>query len=163
MRLYLTGFMGAGKTTIGKALSKEWNMPVVDTDELVELLTGKAIRDIFHEEGEEKFRQYETAALQSIKEDHVIITTGGGVVQKQENREWMLTHGTVLYVYCDVEHIFNRLHGDTSRPLLKDRSAFIELFQSRQEYYKQAHYHIDTTGKRIEHIVEELTSLIKER
>ncbi|MDG4655562.1 shikimate kinase [Ectobacillus antri] len=163
MRLYLTGFMGAGKTTIGKALSKQWNIPVVDTDELVELFTGKAIRDIFLEEGEEKFRQYETAALQSIQEDPVIITTGGGAVQKQENREWMLTHGIVLYVYCDVEHIFNRLQGDTSRPLLKDRSAFIELFQSRQAYYKQAHYQIDTTGKCIEHIVEELTFLIKER
>ena len=160
--LYITGFMGAGKTTVGKALSSALHLPVIDTDQRIEEKKKKVIRDIFSEEGEDEFRKYESEVLQSLPTDDYIITTGGGIVEKAENREWMKGHGTVIYLYCDPHVIAERIVGDTTRPLFQKENigSFIEKFEKRQVYYEEATVKIDTTNKNVEAIVQEIQGLI---
>ncbi|MCP1125144.1 MULTISPECIES: shikimate kinase [Bacillus] len=162
--LYITGFMGAGKTTIGKALSSVLHIPVIDTDQRIEEKTKKIIRDIFSEEGEDVFRKYESEVLQLLPTKDCIITTGGGIVEKAENRQWMKEHGTVIYLYCDPYVIAERIAGDTTRPLFQKENipSFIEKFEKRQAYYEEAVLKIDTTNKSIETIVQEIQAQIKE-
>jgi shikimate kinase len=162
--LYITGFMGAGKTTIGKALSNVLHIPVIDTDQRIEEKTKKRIRAIFSEEGEDVFRTYESEVLQSLPTKDYIITTGGGIVEKAENRQWMKEHGTVIYLYCDPYVIAERIAGDTTRPLFQKENipSFIEKFEKRQAYYEEAVLKIDTTNKSIETIVQEIQTQIKE-
>ncbi len=117
--IYITGYMGAGKTTIGKALSKELGIDVIDTDQKIEEKQGRVIRDIFAKEGERSFRQYESEMLCSLPTKDVIITTGGGIVERIENREWMKENGTVVYLYCDPYVIADRSHEDITRPLFQ--------------------------------------------
>lgn len=160
--LYITGFMGSGKTTVGKALSSAIHMTVIDTDQHIEEKAKKLIRDIFSEEGEDEFRKYESEMLQSLPTHDCIITTGGGIVEKAENRKWMKEHGTVIYLYCDPYVIAERIAGDTTRPLFQKENiqSFIEKFEKRQAYYEEATVKIDTTNKSIEAIVQEIQGLI---
>ncbi|MEI4800316.1 shikimate kinase [Bacillus sp. NPDC077411] len=160
--LYITGFMGSGKTTVGKALSSALHMPVIDTDQCIEEKTKKIIRDIFSEEGEDVFRKYESEVLQLLPTNNYIITTGGGIVEKAENREWMKERGTVIYLYCDPYVIAERIAGDTTRPLFQKENirSFIEKFEKRQVYYEEATVKIDTTNKSIEAIVQEIQGWI---
>lgn len=162
--IYITGYMGVGKTTIGKALSKELHMEVVDTDQKIEEQKEKAIRYIFAEEGEMVFREYESEMLRSLPVQNVIITTGGGIIERAENRKWMKENGTVVYLYCDPHVIAERLREDTTRPLFqkKDIDAFITKFESRRAYYEEADIHIDTTNKSVKQIMNELKQKINE-
>ncbi|MBJ8051759.1 shikimate kinase [Bacillus cereus] len=162
--IYITGYMGAGKTTIGKALSKELHMEVVDTDQKIEEQKEKAIRHIFAEEGEMAFREYESEMLRSLPVQNVIITTGGGIIEREENRKWMKENGTVVYLYCDPHVIAERLREDTTRPLFqkKDIDALVTKFESRRAYYEEADIHIDTTNKSVKQIMNELKQKINE-
>jgi len=156
--------MGVGKTTIGKALSKELHMEVVDTDQKIEEQKEKEIRYIFAEEGEMAFREYESEMLRSLPVQNVIMTTGGGIIEREENRKWMKENGTVVYLYCDPHVIAERLREDTTRPLFqkKDIDAFITKFESRRAYYEEADIHIDTTNKSVKQIMNELKQKINE-
>ncbi|PEP59902.1 shikimate kinase [Bacillus pseudomycoides] len=156
--IYITGFMGAGKTTIGRMLSEQLHIPVVDTDQKIEEKQRKEIRDIFAKEGENVFRQYESEMLRSLLTSNVIITTGGGIVERAENRQWMKENGTVVYLYCDPYVIAERLREDTTRPLFQKENieAFVEKFENRRAYYEEADIYIDTTNKSVEEIMGEL-------
>jgi shikimate kinase len=162
--LYIVGFMGSGKTTVGAELAKRLNVPVVDTDHYIEQQAGRTITDIFAEEGEEKFRLFETAVLEQLPTNNIIITTGGGLFMKEVNRQWMKANGTVIYLHCDLEEIWARLQNDHTRPLLQHQSfeKAKELYEWRQPFYAQADIIIDTTGKQIAHICNEILSLIKD-
>jgi shikimate kinase len=162
--IYITGFMGAGKTTVGRELSVKWNVPVIDTDEYLEQTLKKKITRIFQEEGEGAFREYESKILRSLPTQNVIITTGGGIVIKEENRKWMKELGKVVYLYCDPVKIAERLKHDTTRPLFNqaDVNSFIELFHSRQPFYQEADIIIDTTNRQPADIAEEIEKMIKE-
>ncbi|EEL49350.1 MULTISPECIES: shikimate kinase [Bacillus cereus group] len=156
--IYITGYMGAGKTTIGRVLSEHLHMPVVDTDQKIEEKQGKTIRDIFTREGENTFRQYESEVMRSLPTSNVIITTGGGIVERAENRQWMKENGTVVYLYCDPYVIAERLSGDTTRPLFqKDNiEAFVAKFEGRRAFYEEAMIQVDTTNKSVQEITEEI-------
>lgn len=160
--IYLTGFMGAGKTSIGKELAKTLELPVIDTDEFIEEKVGKTIRSIFNESGETVFRTYEREYLQQLPTDNVIITTGGGIVIQEENRKWMKLHGLVIYLHCDFHIILERLKTDTKRPLLDFQQIHntASLFERRLPLYKEAHYTINTSHKTIEDVVNEIIFLI---
>ena len=156
--IYITGYMGAGKTTIGRMLSEQLHIPVADTDQKIEENQGKVIRDIFTEEGENTFRQYESDMLRSLPTSNLIITTGGGIVERAENRQWMKENGTVVYLYCAPYVIAERLHGDTTRPLFQKENieAFIAKFEGRRAFYEEATIQVDTTNKSVQEITEEI-------
>ncbi|MCL6586435.1 MAG: shikimate kinase [Anoxybacillus sp.] len=161
-RVYLTGFMGAGKTTVGRALAEQLCVPMIDTDSYIEEKVGKPIKQIFAEEGEAAFRRYEREFLRTLPSDKRIVTTGGGMVIQPENREWMKQTGTVIYLHCEFAEIMRRLADDDTRPLFSNQQAeFQRLWEQRLPYYSEAHIVIDTTGKRVEEIVQEIIEWIK--
>lgn len=156
--IYLTGFMGAGKTSVGKTLSKEIHVPVIDTDEVIVANEGRTIDTIFSEEGEEYFRNVETKVLQSLPLQDVIITTGGGIILRKENREFMTKHGTTFFLYCSPEHTYERLKNDASRPLLagNKKQEIITRLHARLPLYREADYTIDTSHKSILEVANEI-------
>ncbi|WP_070120689.1 shikimate kinase [Bacillus marinisedimentorum] len=161
--VFLTGFMGSGKTTIGKVLGEETGLPVIDTDRAIEEKTGKSIPEIFEQEGEESFREYERNILGELPDSDVIVTTGGGMVVQQENRKMMKKSGTVIYLKCGLDEIRRRLEGDQTRPLLADDNAgkLEELFRQRKAFYEEADITVVTEGRPAGEIVKEMLSLIK--
>ena len=142
--IYLTGFMGSGKTTLSQLLGKALHLPVLDTDQLVEELEQKQIRDIFADKGEDFFRRAETKVLQSICQQ-AVVSTGGGIVIKEENRKWMLDKGIVVFLDCDMERLWDRIKGDSTRPLAKSKEAVSQLYLERKPLYQQCHIQINTT------------------
>jgi shikimate kinase len=162
--IYLTGFMGSGKTTIGRALSEKLGIPVIDTDEMIEKKAGKTIPAIFADEGEERFRKYEQEILKQLPTNDVIITTGGGMVISKENRSWMKKHGNVIFLSCSLDIIFQRLQSDTNRPLFsQNKEKMKELYEKRLPYYLEAAFTIDTSQKSVEEIVEDIVRMIKKQ
>jgi shikimate kinase len=162
--IYLIGFMGSGKTTIGKALSLSLNIPVMDSDEEVSRLTGKTIIEIFEGEGEVGFRLLETQCLRNLPVENSIITTGGGIVLREENRRWMRENGVVVLLDASSEEILKRLEGDKTRPLLigdKETKVTKILDERLPLYVDTANLIIETTGKSVEVIVEELVQRLK--
>jgi shikimate kinase len=162
--IYLIGFMGSGKTTIGKALSLSLNLPVMDSDEEVSRQTGKTIMEIFDGEGEVGFRLLEAKCLRNLPVENSIITTGGGVVLREENRKWMRENGIVVLLDASPEEILKRLDGDKTRPLLlgdKETKVTKILAERLSLYVDTANLIIETTGKSVEAIVEELVHRLK--
>lgn len=139
--LVLIGFMGSGKTSVGLKLSYKLKMPVEDTDKLIERREGKSIRQIFEEEGEEVFRKKETELLGELVDRHgrVIYSVGGGTPVREENRKLLRQLGTVVYLQISPETVYERLKGDTTRPLLQCENPLEkirELIESRKEAYE---------------------------
>ena len=154
--------MGAGKTTIGKMLAKELGVPVYDTDQEVEKMTGKSISDIFDQEGEAFFRSLETKVLKKLPTKECVITTGGGIILKEENCLWLAEHGNWIYLHCDPDEIAKRLVRDTTRPLLngEKKKNLHTLFNARLPLYQKAEITINTTGKSILTIIDEIKTRI---
>ncbi|WP_370621829.1 shikimate kinase [Bacillus sp. JCM 19034] len=161
--IYLIGFMGSGKTTVGAALREQIAANVVDTDQWIEKREGRTVKEIFAEKGEAYFRNLETEALKEIKDNHLIVTTGGGIVSRKENRDLMKDSGKVIYLECQIEELLRRLKDDASRPLLQDQDQekIVELFYSRKVFYEEADLTIDTTKKGIEEIVSIIDKWLK--
>jgi shikimate kinase len=161
--IYLTGFMGTGKTTIGRALGEKLNLHVYDTDEYIVKKTGKEVKEIFNDDGEEVFRDFETEAIQTLSLKDIVITTGGGLPVRKQNREWMKNHGTIVYLYTDLDVIFERLQQDKQRPLALNasKSDLAELYESRKKAYDDCSFMVDTTAKEIADITEEIIVRLK--
>ncbi|MGD6780913.1 shikimate kinase [Sutcliffiella horikoshii] len=161
--IYLTGFMGAGKTTIGQALATNLKLPVVDTDTLIEQNMKLQIKDIFEQYGESFFRELETKTLQELPVNDTLVTTGGGIVTTQKNIDWMKENGCMIFLYADPEVIWERLENDTSRPLIKQKKKeeIIELFDTRLPLYNQAHITVNTTGLTLESAADAVHNVIK--
>lgn len=162
--IYLTGFMGAGKTTVGEKLAEKLNLPVLDTDQEIIKKRNMSIKEIFEKHGETFFRQAETEILKELPTKDVIITTGGGIVIADENRKWMKTLGTVVLLHADLNIIYERVHYDTNRPLAskKTKEELIELYQSRVNFYKDCSLEVDTSNKKIDEIVDEIIARLKD-
>ena len=150
-RIILIGYMGAGKTTVGKALSKELGIPFYDLDWYIESRRRKTVPQIFAEVGEEGFRQIERNMLHEVAEfEDVIISCGGGTPCFFDNMDYMNRQGQVVYLRCEPEVLQKHLMmGKTERPLLKGKSPeelidFIkEQLQTREQYYNKAQYKLD--------------------
>ena len=160
--LVLIGFMGSGKTSVGKALAKKLNMECIDTDKFIEENAGMTINEIFAEKGEDYFRSLETAVLSELSKNCFgkIICCGGGTPLREENVEVLHTMGTIVYLKVSPETVIERLKDDDTRPLLKrpDKEAAVkELLDSRKaKYYKAADMNIVTDGKTAEAIADEI-------
>lgn len=148
----LIGFMGSGKTTVGLKLSYKLRTPVEDTDKLIEKSAKKTISQIFADEGEEAFREMETDLLEQIAQRNYarIISLGGGTPVREENRTLIKKCGTVFYLRVKPETVYDRLKGDTTRPLLQCENPLErirELLSKREEAYKAcADYVLDVDG-----------------
>lgn len=151
--LVLIGFMGSGKSTIGRVLHEHLGYPLLDMDQLIEARAGKTIREIFADEGEAHFRDLESRLLEELCAPDAprrIISTGGGVVVRPENRERLRQLGYVVWLKASTENILQRTARNKARPLLQTedpRAAIVELLAAREPLYAQcAHLSIDTTG-----------------
>lgn len=158
--IVLTGFMGAGKSAVGRVLAKKTGMNVVDTDELIEAETGMEIADIFKKFGEEHFRSLEKAAVEKAAklENHVIVT-GGGVVLKKENMENLRRNGVIVYLHATPETIYKRVKHETHRPLLQVENPMKkikELLEHRAPFYANNDFMVNTSELTIEEAAEEI-------
>ncbi|MGN0866008.1 MAG: shikimate kinase [Akkermansia sp.] len=151
--IILIGLMGCGKSTVGKALSMRTGMPLLDTDAVIEEQVGKSIPDIFAERGEAHFRMLETALLRYIEGRHPapppIISTGGGIIIRKENRELLHRLGFVVWLNVGVGTLLARTAHGSNRPLLQntDRAAVLaELLHRRYPFYAEtAHLQMDSS------------------
>lgn len=161
--IYLTGFMGAGKTTIGEKLAEKLQLKVLDTDQQIEKKLNITIKEIFTKYGEDFFRKEETNILKELPVNDVIITTGGGIVIREENRKWMKKHGQVVLLSADIETIYNRVHTDTNRPLAskKTKEELNDLYQTRIAFYEDCSFSVDTVNKEVTEIVNEIAERLK--
>jgi shikimate kinase len=161
--IFLIGFMGAGKTTIGKELAARLGMPVYDTDEEIVKETGKSIAQIFDNVGEDGFRSIETNTLKRIPTKGTVITTGGGIILREKNREWLKNSGTVIFLDVNPEEVIRRLKDDHSRPLIKANKEknIHELMLARIPLYTEtSHFQIQTSGKQINQIIVEIETCL---
>lgn len=148
--VFLVGMMGAGKTTLGKALAKRLGRDFVDTDKLLVERTGVPVSTIFEIEGEEGFRRRESAVLSeaAARGEPCVIATGGGAVLSPANRALMRECGTVVYLRARLENLWERTRHDTTRPLLAapdPRARLAELLEEREPLYAEAaHFTVDT-------------------
>ncbi|UCZ54577.1 shikimate kinase [Bacillus shivajii] len=143
--IYLIGFMGAGKTTIGKHLAKDLQMPFVDLDEWIEAKNNKRITDIFHEDGESTFRKLESASLHALDNLGGVIATGGGVVENDANIEFMKNNGTLIYLKSPFNELLERISGDETRPLTKGgQHKLLKRYEKREPMYEKADLHVYT-------------------
>ncbi|MBN2645152.1 MAG: shikimate kinase [Desulfuromonadaceae bacterium] len=164
-RIYLVGFMGVGKTTVGKLLSRRLRWSFVDLDEQIVHRAGQTIPDIFTQHGEGYFRQSETQALKACAvEKKTVFSTGGGIVGRDENRQLMAHTGTVIYLHADWPLLRQRLVDVSQRPMAKDTddNALQELFSQRLPLYQQADFVIDTGGKTASAVVQEICQRLEE-
>lgn len=164
--IVLIGFMGCGKSSIGRRLASRLGHTFLDSDELIiEAAKGRSITDIFAKEGEERFRERETRALMGlIDSTSIVLATGGGAVLRPENREVLRKIGTTVWLHADPEILFERSTRNRKRPLLEvenPRTTFNTLLESRLPIYKEAaDLKIDASGLSHEQTVESILKAI---
>ncbi len=156
-KIVLVGPMGAGKSTIGRLLSKQLQLPFKDSDTVIEERSGADIPWIFDVEGEDGFRQRETAVLRDLMyEASLVLATGGGIVLRPENRELLKKADVVIYLSADPEHLVSRTEKDKKRPLLQvadPKQKILDLLEERDPLYREVATRIVTTDTRSPKIV----------
>lgn len=147
-RIFLVGFMGAGKTTVGRILAERLRWSFVDLDLEIERLEGQSVADIFGSRGEAYFRARERACLALVSEsDRRVVSLGGGTYIDPVNRELVDSCGLSIYLEAPLEVLFGRIPDDDARPLASDRSRLEDLFAERVPSYRMARMTIDTAGR----------------
>lgn len=164
--IFLVGPMGAGKSTIGRLLAAELHFAFRDSDKVIEDRTGADIPWIFDMEGEEGFRDRETAVLTELAdEDRTVIATGGGIILREANRELMKSSGYVCYLTASIDQLVERTARDKKRPLLQvenPRQKIIDLLMMRDPIYRSAADFIINTDRRSpKTVAQEIAHLVK--
>ena len=170
MRFFLMGFMGCGKSSLGKKLASNLNMDFIDLDEKIEQLNNASVPDLF-EQGEDYFRMVESKTLLSCIEeyDSCLIALGGGTPCYNENLNIILNHGFSIYIQMSPEALYSRLkHRREGRPMIRDLDddtllSFIRsTLDKRETFYDQAHMKVDglsLKGERLKVLAEELAQI----
>ena len=168
MRIFIVGPMASGKSTLGKKLAQTLNIGFIDTDKEIEKKAGAEISWIFEVEGEKGFRERERKALEeSIKEDDVVISTGGGIVTLKKNRDLIATKGKVVYLKTPLKLQLKRTEKDKKRPLLAkgNKKQILEALKKERDpkYEEIADITIDQNGQKsrktiIKEIIDKLSS-----
>jgi shikimate kinase len=166
-RIYLTGFMGSGKSTVGPRLAKRLGYEFIDLDEAVEKAAGKPVQTIFVDEGEPEFRRIEALKLRAVsRKARVVISLGGGAVTAEDNLYFVVTNGMLIYLRVEPEVLAERLRNDSRiRPLLLDKSGetlsgemlllrIKSMLEKREKLYNQADVILDAGDWNVEELVE---------
>lgn len=161
--IYLIGFMGSGKTTVGKILHQKLHKKYTDTDLYVEQMTGQTISQIFAKAGEKGFRTYESLALQRITSG--VVSTGGGIVEIPDNTACMKSNGIVVFLKASLQTIEGRLQDDQTRPLWNQSvTQRKDLFSRRERLYEEAaDIVVETDDKTATEITEEILFKLENR
>jgi shikimate kinase len=176
-RIYLTGFMGCGKSTIGPILANSIGYDFVDVDRQIEQLEGRSINEIFTERGEKHFRDLERSVLMKVSIlPRTVVSLGGGTMTVAENLEVILATGLVIYLKITPEQLFHRLRHRSDRPLLRTadgsrlgdeelKTRIRLLYEAREPLYARAHIVVPSDGKKlgltVDQIAKSLTGLIQ--
>ena len=156
-KIYLVGFMAAGKTTVARALSARLGWRAEDVDELIEVRERRAIADIFARQGEAYFRGLEREILKLLLPlRHAVVATGGGTFMDAENRSAINLDGLSIWLDVPLDLLLARIPADGRRPLAADRSQMERLFAVRQAAYAQAHLRIEAGSAPAEEIAEQI-------
>jgi shikimate kinase len=163
--IYLVGFMGSGKSTVGKILAEKLNMNFIDIDKLIEEKEGMKIKDIFEQKGESYFRELERKQIEAIvNQEGLVVSTGGGLGANLDNMNLMKKNGDVVWLDVSLNTVLDRLKNDQDRPLLKQPIEKIkQLFEERKNVYRLANIRINADKKTPSQIVEEILTKIKRR
>lgn len=174
MRIYLTGFMASGKSTVGPRVAARLGLTFLDLDRLITAQDGRSIPDIFAEDGEAQFRALEREALHRTAEtDDQVVALGGGALVDADNRAFAKEHGRVVYLRVDAETVLERVGGEADqRPLLQGeegaplsppemRARIEQMLDDREPTYRDAHATVDATQP-VDEVVEAVTALGQE-
>lgn len=159
MKIFLIGMPGTGKSTVGKILANKLGWKFMDLDHYIEERELMFIDHIITLYGEDAFRVMETNALKSINEESMVISTGGGIVTRKENKQFM--NGIKIYLETPIELIEQRLKDSYERPLLKEKSLQ-QIYDERFLKYQGFADHIISNSKEVSRTVENILSLLKE-
>lgn len=167
MQIYLVGFMGAGKSTVGKKLAPLLNRKFIDTDDAIVNKIGMSISEFFEQYGEDAFRKLEHEVLEEVSAgEDAIIACGGGVAIFQNNVDCMRTYGKIFLLQASPETVLSRVKNDEKRPLLKNRKTIegiAELMEKRVPYYeKAADFRVVCDGKTSKIVACEIAEIVKE-
>ena len=169
MNIVLIGYRGTGKTAVGKKLSRKLRRPLFQLDALIEKHAGCSIPEIVKKHGWDYFRDLEAKLLEEVvKRDACIIDTGGGVVLRDENIDRLKINGLLFWLTADPETIISRIQYDTGRPALTPGKSFLEeveeVLQQRLPLYRKAQdFIVDTAGRTITGIADEIVELFKKK
>ena len=159
-KLYLVGFMGAGKSSVARALSRRIGWRAEDVDERIEAREGRRVAEIFAQRGEPYFRELERAVIaELLPMRQVIVATGGGTFADPDSRVQILGDGAVAWLDIPLSRVLERIPPDGRRPLAADRVQMEQLFDRRQLAYSQAHVRIDAS-RPLPEVVERLLEWI---
>ena len=163
--IVLVGFMGTGKSTVGRVIAQKLGFHFIDTDDVIEQTSKAKISDIFAEHGEVYFRDLESQAVKSVAlMKNQVVATGGGVVLRSSNIDLLRTGGPIFCLNATPKAIWDRVRSSQSRPLLRgpDPLKKIEtLLDKRAPYYALADHQIETTGVSVDRVADEIISYIE--
>ena len=161
-KIYLVGFMAAGKTTLAKALAKRLDWRVVDIDELIESRERQAVAEIFAKHGEPYFRSVERQVLtEQLAPRHLVVATGGGTFADAQNRAAINGDGVSVWLDVPLDRLIGRVPADGRRPLAADRPGFERLYHQRRAAYEHAHVRLDAGRASVDALVEQLVDWLE--
>ena len=161
-KIYLVGFMAAGKTTLAKALAKRLDWQAVDIDELIESRERQPVAEIFAKRDEPYFRTVERQVLvEQLAPRHLVVATGGGTFADVQNRAAINGDGVSVWLDVPLERLIGRVPADGRRPLAADRPGFERLYHLRRAAYEQAHVRLDAGRATVDALVEQLVDWLE--
>ena len=161
-KLYLVGFMAAGKTSVGRALARRLDWEFVDIDDVIERQEHMTVSEIFARHGEPYFRAAERAIVaEQLRARHTVVATGGGTFVDPQNRAVIRGDGVSVWLDAPLDRVIARIPADGRRPLAADRADLERLYEARRLAYEQAHMRLDAGRAGIDALVEQLVDWLE--